>query len=182
MSDAQGVRPRYVYLTSAGKDDLDRLAINVDALNVDLPKLLDDIAANQPLLCELLHALREQRIRLTELEATVEAKAARAMGPADHIEWDGYYAERKGGMIRKHWDHKMLAARVTQARCTSDVTGEIDEDYYRDGYEVVSEVLRAAAISYWRVSVLRQMGVNYDDAVETERGRRTVHVTKGSAA
>jgi len=44
---------------------------------------------------------------------------------------------------------------------------------------VVSELLRAAAISYWRTTVLRSMGVNYDDAVETERGRRTVHVTKG---
>jgi len=165
-----------------GKQDVDDLADAVVALDTDLPNVLDTIATNQPRLCELLYALREQRIRLAELEATVEAKAARSMGPADHIEWDGYYAERKGGMVRKHWDHKMLAARVTQARCTSDVTGEIDEDYYRDGYEVVSEVLRAAAISYWRVSVLRQMGVNYDDAVETERGRRTVHVTKGSAA
>src|SRR5664279_359935 len=165
-----------------GKQDVDDLADAVVALDTDLPNVLDTIATNQPRLCELLYALREQRIRLAELEATVEAKAARAMGPADRIEWDGYYAERKGGMVRKHWDHKMLAARVTQAHCTSDITGEIDEEFYRDGFDAVSEVLRAAAVSYWRTTVLRSMGVNYDDAVETERGRRTVHVTKGSAA
>jgi len=159
-----------------------RLAAAIDALDEDLPAVLDDIAANQPRLCELLYALREQRIRLAELEATVEAKAARSMGPADRIEWDGYYAERKGGMVRKHWDHKLLAAKVTEQNYTDPDTGEIDTVAQDLTTEVVSEMLRAAAIQYWRVSVLRSMGVNYDDAVETERGRRTVHVTKGSAA
>jgi len=158
------------------------LADAVDALDADLPGVLADIAANQPQLCELLYALREQRIRLAELEATVEAKAARAMGPADRIEWDGYCAERKGGMVRKHWDHKLLAAKVTEQNYTDPDTGEIDTVAQDLTTEVVSEMLRAAAIQYWRVSVLRSMGVNYDDAVETERGRRTVHVTKGSAS
>jgi hypothetical protein len=160
----------------------DRLVDAIDALNVDLPKALDEIGTNQPLLCELLYALREQRIRLAELEATVEAKAARSMGPADRIEWDGYYAERKGGMVRKHWDHKLLAAKVTEHTYTNPRTGEIDGAAQEQTTEVVSEVLRAAAISYWRTTILRSMGVDYDDAVETERGRRTVHVTKGSAA
>ena len=154
----------------------------VDAVNNDLPRVLDIIGTNQPQLCELLYALREQRIRLAELEATVEAKAARSMGPADRIEWDGYCAERKGGMVRKHWDHKLLAAKVTEQNYTDPDTGEINTVAQDLTTEVVSEVLRAAAIQYWRVSVLRSMGVNYDDAVETERGRRTVHVTKGSAA
>ena len=158
------------------------LVIAIDALNADLPDLLVEIAANQPLLCELLYALREQRIRLAELEATVEAKAARAMGPADRIEWDGYCAERKGGMVRKHWDHKLLAAKVTEQTYTDPNTGEIDTVAQDLTTEVVSEMLCAAAIQYWRTTVLRSMGVNYDDAVETERGRRTVHVTKGSAA
>ena len=158
------------------------LAQTVDALNVDLPILLDRIGTNQPALCELLYVLREQRIRLAELEATVEAKAARAMGPADRIEWDGYYAERKGGMVRKHWNHGLLAAKVLQQTCTDPETGEIDVANEEAAQDVVSELLRAAAISYWRTTILRSMGVNYDDAVETERGRRTVHVTKGSAA
>jgi hypothetical protein len=180
MSDNEGTR--WAYLTSAGKDDLDRLANDVDALNIDLPELLDDVAANQPLLCEFLYALREQRIRLAELEATVEAKAARSMGPADRIEWDGYYAERKGGMVRKHWNHGLLAAKVLQQTCTDPETSEIDVANEEAAQDVVSELLRAAAISYWRTTVLRSMGIDYDGAVETERGRRTVHVTKGSAA
>jgi len=159
-----------------------RLAAAIDALNADLPAVLDDIAANQPRLCELLHAIREQRIRLAELEATVEAKAARSMGPADRIEWPGYYAERKGGMVRKHWDHKLLAAKVTERNYTDPDTGEIDVASEEVAQDVVSELLRAAAISYWRTTVLRSMGIDYDDAVETERGRRTVHVTKDSAA
>jgi hypothetical protein len=155
----------------------------IAGLDTDLPELLSAIGTkNQPRLCELLYALREQRIRLAELEATVEAKAARAMGPADRIEWDGYYAERKGGMVRKHWDHKLLAGKVTEYTYTDLNTGEIDEAAQSATSEAVGLILRAAAISYWRVSVLRSMGVNYDDAVETERGRRTVHVTKGSAA
>jgi len=154
----------------------------IDDVGTVVPDMLDDPTAHQPQVCELLYALREQRIRLAELEATVEAKAARSMGPADRIEWDGYYAERKGGMVRKHWDHKLLAAKVTEQNYTDPDTGEIDTVAQDLTTEVVSEMLRAAAIQYWRVSVLRSMGVNYDDAVETERGRRTVHVTKGSAA
>jgi hypothetical protein len=159
-----------------------RLEAAIDALNEDLPAVLDDIAANQPRLCELLYALRAQRIRLAELEATVEAKAARSMGPADRIEWDGYYAERKGGMVRKHWDHKLLAAKVTERNYTDPDTGVINAADENLATEVVSELLRAAAISYWRTTVLRSMGIDYDNAVETERGRRTVHVTKGSTA
>src|SRR5664279_2333927 len=108
-----------------GKQDVDDLADAVVALDTDLPDVLDDIATNQPRLCELLYALREQRIRLAELEATVEAKAARSMGRADRIEWAGYCAERKGGMVRKHWDHKLLAARVVEWSCTDVGTGEI---------------------------------------------------------
>jgi hypothetical protein len=158
------------------------LGDDIRTLDEALPDVLDNIASNQPRLCELLYALRAQRIRLAELEATVEAKAARAMGPADRIEWPGYYAERKGGGVRKHWDHKLLAAKVTERNYTDAVTGEIDDDRRVITAEAVDEVLRAAAIQYWRTTVLRSMGVNYDDAVETERSRRTVHVTKGSAA
>jgi hypothetical protein len=163
-------------------DGIKALSIAIRNLDDELPEVLDDIATHQPRLCELLYALREQRIRLAELEATVEAKAARSMGPADRIEWDGYYAERKGGMVRKHWDHKLLAAKVTEQSYTDPETGEIDTGAQDLTTEVVDELLGAAAISYWRTTVLRSMGVNYDDAVETERGRRTVHVTKGSAA
>jgi hypothetical protein len=161
---------------------VDNLADDIDTLNGELPGVLNNIAANQPRLCELLHALREQRIRLAELEATVEAKAARSMGPANRIEWPGYYAERKGGAVRKHWDHKLLAAKVTEQTYTDPSTGEIDVVSEDVAQYVVSELLRAAAISYWRTTVLRSMGINYDGAVETEHGRRTVHVTKGSAA
>jgi hypothetical protein len=71
---------------------------------------------------------------------------------------------------------------VTERNYTNAVTGEIDNDRQVITAEAVDEVLRAAAISYWRTTVLRSMGVDYDDAVETERGRRTVHVTKGSVA
>jgi hypothetical protein len=159
-----------------------RLAAALDALNEDLPAVLDDIAADQPRLCELLYALREQRIRLAELEATVEAKAARAMGPADHIEWDGYYAERKGGAVRKHWDNGLLAARVVRYGATDFATGEIDPDAETVGKAVAADILDAAAVSYWRTTVLRSLGIEFDDAVVTERGRRTVRVTKGSAA
>jgi len=154
----------------------------IDDVGTVVPDMLDDPTAHQPQVCELLYALREQRIRLAEIEAIVEAKAARSMGKADRIEWAGYYAERKGGMVRKHWDHKLLAAKVTEQNYTDPDTGEIDTVAQDLTTEVVSEMLRAAAIQYWRVSVLRSMGVNYDDAVETERGRRTVHVTKGSAS
>jgi hypothetical protein len=171
-----------IYASASGGQNMDNLAGAVGALNADLPELLVEIAEHQPQLCELLYALREQRIRLAEIEATVEAKAARSMGPADHIEWDGYYAERKGGMVRKHWNHGLLAAKVLQQTCTDPETGEIDVANEEAAQDVVSELLRAAAISYWRTTVLRSMGINYDDAVETERGRRTVHVTKGGAA
>ena len=154
----------------------------IDDVGTVVPDMLDDPTAHQPQVCELLYALREQRIRLAEVEAIVEAKAARSMGKADRIEWAGYYAERKGGMVRKHWDHKLLAARVVEWSCTDVGTGEIGGVDEQLAMTIVSEVLRAAAISYWRTTVLRSMGVNYDDAVETERGRRTVHVTKGNVA
>jgi hypothetical protein len=149
------------------------LMVAIDRISLELPEFIEG-PAGQMELCELLHAIRQQRIRLAEIEATVEAKAARSMGPADRIEWPGYLAERKGGAVRKHWDHKLLAARVS-----AQIGVDPDSGEFADADEVVQRLLDFAAISYWRTSKLRAADIPFDDAVDTERGRRTVHVTKG---
>jgi hypothetical protein len=149
------------------------LMVAIDRVSLELPEFIEG-PTSQMELCELLHAIRAQRIRLAEIEASVEAKAARAMGPADRIEWPGYLAERKGGAVRKHWDNARLAHRVVTAARVDEETGEL-----LDIHGAVTRLLDFAAISYWRTSKLRAADIPFDDAVETERGRRTVHVTKG---
>lgn len=124
----------------------------------------------------LLADVRDLRIRLAQVEAVIEGHAASAM-TSDRVEAPDLLAERKGGNVRKKWEHDRLAERVTTAAITDKATGElaVEPDV---AHGLVAEVLACAAVSYWRVGALKARGVRFDDACETETGRRTVHVSR----
>lgn len=127
----------------------------------------------------LLADLRDLRVRLQQVEAVVEAAAAQSM-TSDRVEAPGLLAERKGGNVRKRWEHDRLAERVVTAAITDTTTGElaVEPDV---AHGLVAEVLACAAVSYWRVGALKARGVRFDDACETETGRRTVHISRGES-
>lgn len=144
--------------------------LNEDSMH-RLDQADDDLAA-----LELLFDLREARQKLAEIEASVEAVAAQRMA-APKVEWPGFVAERKGGADRKSWEHDRLAWAVVHPLCV-DVNGETDDTAAALVAQVRDRLLNCAAVSYWRVTQLRQLGLNPSDYCSTTTGRRTVHVQR----
>jgi hypothetical protein len=97
--------------------------------------------------------------------------------PSDKVELPGLFAERKGGKKRTQWQDRDLASAVVTRYLTDPDTGEVmgeDTDAYEAARDVTDLILRLAGVSYWRVTALRDYGINADDYCTSERGRRTV--------
>lgn len=147
---------------------------HVQDLDDDLPALLDDCTV--PQLLEALAQIRQARQHLARLEAIVERHTAQQMEDK-RIEWDGGYAERRKGAIRKHWLHDDLAHVVTVAALVDPETGELPGDEVRHAVErAVSELMNTASVAYWRVGQLKRLGIDVGDYCHTEPGRTTVEV------
>jgi len=162
-----------------GEGALEMLAGSVEEINRSIPGWVDDIDGDMPALLTLLADLREQRRQLALAEAYAETACARAM-PANKFEAPGLFAERRGGRSRKEWDHPRVAWRVASAAAVSKSTGEMLVD--PDRLRAVVDAFVAASTPGWRVTVLREMGVEFDDACVVEAGRRTVTVQRTELA
>lgn len=78
---------------------------------------------------------------------------------------NGGTIETKGGYPRKKWDHASLGSVVAQRIVDSSIdldTGEVT----LGPEEMVREILRYAAPSYWRVAELDRLGVNANEYCE----------------
>lgn len=129
---------------------------------------------------QLLRDVREVRVRLAELEAIVEAKAAGLMED-DTFEVPGkLFAQRRGGASRKAWDRESMNARILSAVAEhvalDTQTGVVDEGLQMAAAEAVEQVQQLARLEY-RTGALKKAGIRFDDLCETEYGRRTVQVS-----
>lgn len=150
------------------------LALRSQAGDVDdsLLNLQPDSWENAAL---LLHHLRLARQALATAESKVETLVAQMMrdaGVFDATELNGIgVIQRRGGSKRKQWEHDALAKQVIDTHMT-DTDGEVP-----DPWVVRDWLLEAAAVGYWRVGVLKKLGIDVDDYCATEPGRPTVQIT-----
>lgn len=125
----------------------------------------------------LLHRLREARKLLQKVENGLEihvAKARIAEGIKDPVEIPGVgVVTHRRTANRKDWDHDGLAKEVI-GRWIEDHGGEIP-----DGFETRDLLMKHAAISYWRVAGLKEIGVEVDDFCTKIPGRLTVDIQAG---
>lgn len=126
----------------------------------------------------LLYRIREARKALAELEASVEGTAAGRMPSSKPLQVGTLIAERKGGAIRKQWEHDRVAWDVIRARLATENDGQVPSDAEMATAVLVRDaLLNCAQISGWRTTQLRPLGLDPDRYATVERGRRTVHVT-----
>ncbi len=106
--------------------------------------------------------LSNAKASLRDSYAEYEAIIADAMGDTYEIKLPGgATAERREGAPRKAWDHKRLAKAVAERIVQSSMdfeTGEI----LMTREEMVAEMIRYAAPSYWRVKQLKTLGLDAD--------------------
>jgi hypothetical protein len=164
--------------------DLSLLVATIDHINNYLPDHMDEAdASTDPLLAKLetLAMLHEQRERLQQLEASVEAKCALAMGATDQVEYPDMYAVRRGGRYtRKSWDHATMQSRIAANAAVTPETGEFNGDTYEEVLNLLSVVYALVSVSGYKVRGLLEAGIEFDDACVREPGRRTVTVRRGS--
>lgn len=78
-----------------------------------------------------------------------------------------FSVETKTGQPRKKWDHKGLASQVAKRihdRSVDIDTGEVT----KTAQEQIEELLEYASPSYWRVTALKEIGIDPDDYCEVQ--------------
>jgi hypothetical protein len=122
----------------------------------------------------LLAALRDARKRLVGIEAAFERyidrqwRRQKVTGPVA-VEGVGQvevYRSRE----RHGWDHPALAAAVVEANMPT--TGEVP-----DPWDVRDWLMAAAGVGYWRVTALRNLGIDPDGYCTSEPGPPSVKIT-----
>lgn len=112
---------------------------------------------------QLLLALSNAKASLRDAYSEYETLLAKAMEDTYQIDLPGgVTAERMEGAPRKSWEHKRLAKEVATRIVESSMdfdTGEV----LMTREEMVEELLRYAAPSYWRVKQLKQLGIDADN-------------------
>lgn len=153
--------------------DFDEIGRLITRMGEDVPAHLD-VFDTAEAACALLFDLRETRKRLADIEAYVEAEAARRM-PGKVLRFEGFVAERKGGQDRRNWRHGDVAWAVLHPLIV-DSNGEVDEAAAELVGQVRDRLIECAQITGWRINQLRPLGIEPADYCETATGRRTVHV------
>jgi len=99
---------------------------------------------------------------------------ARLMGNLGSIETaSGAIVEKKSGVDRKKWMHAELASAVAQR--LSEMSIDMDTgERIMTAEEMVQKLLDYAAVSYWRVGKLGELGINPD--IYCEQGEHKTNI------
>lgn len=161
-------------LDALGADFADLTRV-IGTLGENVPMALD-VDDTTETVVRLLADLRAQRQELARIEAFVEAAAAKRLRYGRHQVGD-LIAEVRGGATRKTWEHDRLAFAVCQDITVDPATGEVQPEVADIVGKVRDRLINCAAISYWRSTQLKPLGIDVDKFCLTEPGRKTVQVT-----
>ena len=135
---------------------------NLDAVLTDISK--SEIQITE--LAELLLKLNQMKRDFSVIYDFFSQKVMNSMGDSSLIELpSGGSIEKKGATERKKWRHPELATRVAERLSEMSVdmdTGEV----VLDAQGMVVKLLDYAAVSYWRVGKLGEIGINPDSYCE----------------
>lgn len=155
---------------------------DVELLSHDLAEILDDLHEIEAL--DALSEVRQARVALAQIEASLERRAAKVM-TGNLIEWPGGVAERRFGKDRKAWQHDELIREVTshiaREAAVDKTSGELDDMLAALIQDAVA-VFAATHRPEWRVTALKQLGIDPDEFCEAIPGRTTVVLTPASVA
>lgn len=152
-----------------------------DEVYAYLEELGCDLPENPTELAQVYHDVNMILDAARTLQAHVAATLAERMKDK-RLEVPGLGVfERRTSVSRKSWDHPRLLAVVAKEaldkRVVDEQTGELQE---APDEAIVRVIHKAAAINYWRVGELRQMGLDPDTYCDTEYGAPGIKFTKGA--
>lgn len=128
---------------------------------------------------EILVALNVAKRDFSIIYDSFAGKVGMLIGNGSVIETkSGAVVEKKGATDRKKWDHQKLAARVADrlAEMAVDMdTGEVT----MSPKQMVEKLIDYAAVSYWRVGKLGELGINPDHYCEQGEYKTSIIVRLG---
>lgn len=168
----------------ASKQDENNMSLLRGLLNLQrLDAVLTDIAESGMEITELATLLLELNRTKRELSVVYDSfsqKVMNLMGDVSLVEIpSGGSIEKKGATERKKWRHPELATRVAERLSEMSVdmdTGEV----ITDAQSMVVKLLDYAAVSYWRVGKLGEIGINPDSYCEQGDYKTNLVVREGS--
>jgi hypothetical protein len=122
-----------------------------------------------------LAKLREIKAALSEWEGELTEWLSEALG-RNEIDSAGLHVEVKRGANRKAWDNDALIRLVIAKGRDERVLDEESGEYESEG-DAVGRALMACARPNWRVTALRERGIDADEYCETSPGRVNVILT-----
>jgi hypothetical protein len=129
--------------------------------------LKDNPLVDQKLACEILVAISHMKSGLAETFREMEQITLALLEDKSPVVSDsGAVVEKMYDKSRKAWRHKDLAEVVADRiqRMAVDLdTGEVK----LSTSEMISKLLDFAGISYWKVTTLREIGIDADDYCES---------------
>lgn len=148
----------------------------VAELDEQLPRALEAGHSAARLLAEFDNSLD----RLRALRSDLERKVAVDLRPsAKPHEVDGVHLQVSGGRTRRWLDHRQLAWRVVEGGLIDSESGEVLAEESA-AWALLDRLLQALPGSiWWRVTALRELGVDFRDLEEWEEKRKTVRVLRG---
>jgi len=127
---------------------------------------------------ELLVAVHEFKRKIGELYKAIEHVTLESMGSQRVLNVAGKSLERKPGSKRKAWDHEGLRNLVYLRLMDLSLDEDTGEMTLTPG-QAIESLLEFAAVSYWRVSKLKELDINADMYCEVEEGDESIAVLKG---
>jgi hypothetical protein len=128
---------------------------------------------------EVLVALNIMKRDMSVMYDSFSGRFASLLGNGAAIETaSGATIEKKGAADRKKWNHEELASRVAERLSEMAVdmdTGEI----VMTPSQMVQKLLDYAAVSYWRVGKLGELGINPDSYCEQGDYKTSIIVRLG---
>tara|TARA_B100000287_G_scaffold14257_2_gene14408 strand:+ start:18409 stop:18948 length:540 start_codon:yes stop_codon:yes gene_type:complete len=98
---------------------------------------------------------------------------------AEPILIDGASIEIKSGAPRKSWDHESLTKDVAQRIYESSIdmdSGEVT----KSAKEMMEEILKYGAVSYWRVGALKKLDIDADEYCEVGPSKKSMIIRRDS--
>ena len=151
------------------QDALDLITTGTESLGREVA---DDTTDPQEAVSRL-HRIRAARKALAEVEAYVESHTVPLLDYGKQ-EVGPWLVEIRGGAKRNEWDHDRLAWDATRDLALID--GAIEDERAAVVDLVRSRLMNCARLE-WRMTPLKELGLNPNDYATVTYGRRTVQVT-----
>lgn len=149
---------------------------------VAIDTLLGNYADSAPDVAEAAEILAQLNVIKRDFGIVYDSfagKVGKLMGNRGLVETQsGATVEKKGATERKKWDHEKLATRVAERLNEMSVDMDTGERTMT-ATQMVEKLLDYAAVSYWRVGKLGELGINPDLYCEQGEHKTSIIVRLG---